>query len=105
MSLDSSLVGRKLPSIPKQHTLVYGEFYSRYIARGEQDHRRVGHVPRCPDAFHWHIVRHRVAADARPPGLALGAVIVLGMTTRHKGLFPRLEIDEILQGWMRPAKY
>ena len=38
-------------------------------------------------------------------GLAMGAVIVLGMTTRPKGLLPRLEIDEILLGWMRPAKY
>jgi hypothetical protein len=35
----------------------------------------------------------------------MGALIVLGMTTRPKGLFPRLEIDEILLGWMRPAKY
>jgi branched-chain amino acid transport system permease protein len=28
-------------------------------------------------------------------GLAMGAVIVLGMTIRPKGMFPRLEADEI----------
>jgi branched-chain amino acid transport system permease protein len=32
-------------------------------------------------------------------GLAMGAVIVLGMTIRPKGVFPRLEVDEILQRW------
>lgn len=37
-------------------------------------------------------------------GIAMGAVIVLGMTFRPKGIFVRLELDEVLRRWLRPAR-
>ena len=35
-------------------------------------------------------------------GIAMGAVIVLGMTFRPRGIFVRLELDEALRHWRRP---
>jgi len=35
-------------------------------------------------------------------GLAMGAVIVLGMTFRPRGIFVRLELDEVLRRSKRP---
>jgi branched-chain amino acid transport system permease protein len=48
-----------------------------------------------------------IAGISLPPllglsGIAMGAVIVLGMTFRPKGFFVRLELDEVLRRWMRP---
>lgn len=48
-----------------------------------------------------------IAGIALPPllglsGIAMGAVIVLGMTFRPRGIFVRLELDEVLRRWLRP---
>lgn len=48
-----------------------------------------------------------IGGIALPPllglsGLAMGAVIVLGMTFRPRGIFVRLELDELARRWLRP---